>query len=48
MDKVIVTCGAGFVGSHLAEALASHGYCVIIVDNLSTGKTIGLIKRTPH
>lgn len=38
MKKAIVTGGAGFIGSHLAEELAERGYKVIILDNLSTGK----------
>jgi len=38
MEKVILTGGAGFVGSHLAEELVSKGYYVIILDDLSTGK----------
>jgi UDP-glucose 4-epimerase len=38
MKKVIVTGGAGFIGSHLAEALAGQGYQVVILDDLSTGK----------
>jgi len=38
MKKVIVTGGAGFIGSHLAKQLASNGNEVIILDNLSTGK----------
>ncbi|MEE9399838.1 MAG: SDR family oxidoreductase [Dehalococcoidales bacterium] len=38
MEKVIVTGGAGFIGSHLAEELVNRGYQVTIVDNLSTGK----------
>ena len=38
MKKVIVTGGAGFIGSHLTELLLSRGYHVIIIDNLSTGK----------
>jgi len=36
--KVIVTGGAGFIGSHLAEGLVSRGYYTIIFDDLSTGK----------
>lgn len=36
--RVIVTGGAGFIGSHLAEMLVGHGYQVIILDDLSTGK----------
>jgi UDP-glucose 4-epimerase len=38
MSKVIVTGGAGFIGSNLAEKLADRGYRVVIVDNLTTGK----------
>jgi UDP-glucose 4-epimerase len=35
---VVVTGGAGFIGSHLAEELARRCYRVIILDDLSTGK----------
>jgi nucleoside-diphosphate-sugar epimerase len=38
MDKMVVTGGAGFIGSNIAEHLISKGYSVTIVDNLSTGK----------
>ncbi len=38
MEKVIITGGAGFIGSHLAEELARRGYQVTILDDLSTGK----------
>lgn len=38
MKKVIVTGGAGFIGSHLAEQLARQSCHVIILDDLSTGK----------
>ncbi|MBA7704098.1 hypothetical protein ES703_112897 [subsurface metagenome] len=38
MEKVIVTGGAGFIGSHLAEELARRDYQVTILDDLSTGK----------
>jgi len=37
-NTTIVTGGAGFIGSHLAEELLKHGYEVIILDDLSTGK----------
>jgi len=36
--KIIVTGGAGFIGSHIADALIEEGYEVHIVDNLSAGK----------
>ncbi|MHC4104053.1 MAG: SDR family NAD(P)-dependent oxidoreductase [Planctomycetota bacterium] len=35
--KVLVTGGAGFIGSHLAERLLNGGHKVVAVDNLSTG-----------
>jgi nucleoside-diphosphate-sugar epimerase len=38
MAKAIVTGGAGFIGSHLAEELARRAYEVLILDDLSTGK----------
>jgi UDP-glucose 4-epimerase len=40
--KALVTGGAGFIGSHLAEALCRWGARVIVLDNLSLGKTANL------
>ena len=37
-DTYLITGGAGFVGSHLAEALLARGDRVIVIDNLSTGR----------
>jgi dTDP-glucose 4,6-dehydratase len=36
-DRVVITGGAGFLGSHLCERLLSEGHQVVCLDNLSTG-----------
>src|SRR4051794_17750942 len=40
--KALVTGGAGFIGSHLAEALCRRGAKVVVLDNLSLGKVSNL------
>ena len=36
--RVLITGGAGFIGSHLSEKLLAEGHEVVSLDNLSTGK----------
>lgn len=43
--KVLVTGGAGFIGSHTVDALIREGARVIVVDNLSTGRKQNLNPR---
>lgn len=43
--KVVVTGGAGFIGSHLVDRLIKEGFKVIVIDNLSTGKIENLNKN---
>lgn len=43
--KILVTGGAGFIGSHVVDAYITAGHDVVIVDNLSTGKKGNLNSR---
>ena len=38
MSRILVTGGAGFIGSHLCEALLERGHAVLALDNLFTGR----------
>ena len=40
--KAVVTGGAGFIGSHLVDALLTLGHDVIVLDNYSTGRAENL------
>jgi len=36
--KIVITGGAGFIGSHLSELLLNKGHEIVVIDNLSTGR----------
>lgn len=40
--KILITGGAGFIGSHLAEMLLKEGHEITVIDNLSTGRLSNL------
>lgn len=46
--KVLITGGAGFIGSHLSAALLKRGDEVIIADNFSTGSRDNIIPQNGH
>jgi len=43
-NKVVITGGAGFIGSHLSEYLKKKNYQVVVIDNLSSGNINNLSK----
>ena len=45
MKKILVTGGAGYIGSHMADKLIDKGYKVYIVDNLTTSSKKNLPKK---
>ncbi len=46
--RVIITGGAGFIGSHLAEVLVQQGHRITILDNFSTGRYENLKHLSNH
>ena len=42
MPRVVITGAAGFIGSHLSEALLDRGHSVVGIDNLLTGSTANI------
>ena len=48
MPKILITGGAGFIGSHLCDRFVTEGYDVIAMDNLLTGSLDNLSHLFPH
>jgi UDP-glucuronate decarboxylase len=50
MKKILVTGGAGFIGSHLCETLLNHGHDVVCLDNYFTGSKENILhlRNNPH
>ncbi len=46
--RALITGGAGFIGSHLAETLLAQGHAVTAVDNLSTGRRANVAHLLDH
>ena len=43
--NVLVTGGAGYIGSHAVKILIEQGYNVVVIDNLSTGYEAAIDRR---
>lgn len=48
METFLITGGAGFIGSHLAEAALNQGYRVLVLDDLSSGSIDNLASVRSH
>jgi UDP-glucose 4-epimerase len=46
-ENILITGGAGFIGSHLSERLVHSGYQVVAIDNLSTGRLENIHQLLP-
>jgi dTDP-glucose 4,6-dehydratase len=48
MARILITGGAGFIGSHLADRLIDEGHAVIVLDNLLTGHMRNIAHLAGH
>ena len=48
MPRALITGGAGFIGSHLAETLLAQDQHVVVIDDLSTGRLDNIAHLTDH
>ena len=48
MSRSLITGGAGFVGSHLAEELLRRGEEIFVIDDLSTGRIDNIESLKPN
>jgi UDP-glucose 4-epimerase len=50
VERILITGGAGFIGSHLAEALITEGKEVFVIDDLSTGsmENLAALRNNPR
>ena len=46
--RVLITGGAGFIGSHLSDAYVARGDEVFVIDDLSTGSIDNIAHLKPH
>ena len=46
--RALITGGAGFIGSHLSEALLDDGHHVVVLDDLSTGSIDNILRLKSH
>jgi UDP-glucose 4-epimerase len=46
-EKILITGGAGFIGSHLCELLVHNGHSVVAIDNLTTGRLENIVHLMP-